>query len=203
MRKILLLVLLALAGVITWYFFVAKPKPNNETPELQPVAVSQYSDSLTFSINNALSQYFALSEGFVNWDITTVNRQTDSLKQALGKVRFNDLKKDTAIYETATTYQANFNNDLDNILVQKDIEAKRKAYNSLSQNMYDLLRIIKYNNRKVYLQMCPMAFDDSNSGLWLSRSGSDDERRNPYLGLHHPKYKSAMINCGETKDSLR
>ena len=44
-----------------------------------------------------------------------------------------------------------------------------------------------------------MAFNDNEEGLWLSKTS---KIRNPYLGLHHPKYKGGMISCGETKDTL-
>ncbi|HUQ96340.1 MAG TPA: hypothetical protein VM010_01660, partial [Chitinophagaceae bacterium] len=76
---------------------------------------------------------------------------------------------------------------------------KRHAFHSFSQNLYDLLRTIKYDGATVYLQQCPMAFNETEEGLWLSKT---EKIRNPYLGLHHPKYKGGMISCGETKDVL-
>jgi hypothetical protein len=45
-----------------------------------------------------------------------------------------------------------------------------------------------------------MAFNDIDSGYWLSKSNSI---RNPYMGLHHPRYHSGMLNCGETLDSIK
>jgi hypothetical protein len=65
--------------------------------------------------------------------------------------------------------------------------------------MYNLLRTVRYDRSKIYLQECPMAFGDDAAGLWLNNS---DEVRNPYLGLHHPKYKDAMVDCGGAKDTL-
>lgn len=202
MRKLILLVLLAVAGVAAWYFFETKPKPNNETPQLNPLAVSKHSDTFNTGVNKALDQYYSLTEGLVNWDTTNINQKADSLEKSLAAIKFDELKKDSGIYQTAVSYGENFNNDLQAIKSSKDIAQKRKAFHSLSQNMYDLLRVVKYDEGKVYLQQCPMAFNDSEPGLWLSRSGNDDDRRNPYLGLHHPKYKGAMLTCGETKDSL-
>jgi len=35
--------------------------------------------------------------------------------------------------------------------------------------------------------------------VWLSET---DSVRNPYLGLHHPKYGKAMIECGSTKSTI-
>ncbi len=44
-----------------------------------------------------------------------------------------------------------------------------------------------------------MAFNDTESGIWMS---AQSDIRNPYLGTKHQKYKSGMLHCGETKDSL-
>lgn len=202
MRKVVLLLLLAIAGVVTWYFFVTKPKPNDETPQLQPLSVSKYPAAFNNSINNALARYYTVSEALVAWDSVAVAQKVDSLSSSLSAINFEAIKGDTAIYETAQSYKNNFTADVDAIKNEKNITAKRRAFNSLSQNMYDLLRTVKWDGGKVFLQSCPMAFNDTETALWLSKSGSDEERRNPYLGLHHPKYKSGMLACGETKDSL-
>ena len=45
-----------------------------------------------------------------------------------------------------------------------------------------------------------MAFNDTEPGLWLSKT---EAIRNPYLGLHHPKYGKAMLVCGEVKDEIQ
>jgi hypothetical protein len=44
-----------------------------------------------------------------------------------------------------------------------------------------------------------MAFNDSIPGDWLSETESI---RNPYMGLHHPRYGDAMIECGSTKSTI-
>jgi hypothetical protein len=61
------------------------------------------------------------------------------------------------------------------------------------------MRTIRYDGGKIYLQECPMAFNETEPGVWLS---STDSIQNPYLGLHHPKYKGGMLECGATKDTL-
>jgi hypothetical protein len=48
-----------------------------------------------------------------------------------------------------------------------------------------------------------MALDNyENAAYWLSTDAEMEKRRNPYLGLHDPKYKSGMLKCGSTKDSV-
>jgi hypothetical protein len=65
MKKWILLLTLAIIGVLSWYFFVTKKKPKDETPKQQPLAVSQHSDSFNLAINKVLSSYYALTNDFV------------------------------------------------------------------------------------------------------------------------------------------
>jgi hypothetical protein len=41
-----------------------------------------------------------------------------------------------------------------------------------------------------------------SSAFWLSANSETKNRRNPYLGLHDPKYGKAMLTCGTTRDSI-
>ena len=199
MKKIIMLVLLALAGVITWYFLVTKPKPDNEVPKQQPVAISVHTDSFNTALNAAMSSYYGLTEAFVNWDSAAVNSNAAQLKNHLQGINLDEFKAEGAIHQTAMEYVNASEQKVKDITIAKELSEKRKAFNSLSQNMYDLLRTVQYDNSKIYLQECPMAFNDTEPGLWLSKT---EDIRNPYLGLHHPKYGKAMLVCGETKDEI-
>lgn len=199
MKKWILLLALAIIGVLTWYFFVTRKKPQDETPKPQPLAVSKHSDSFNVAINKVLSSYYALTNDFVNWDTAAVSRTATELKANLDQTNFREMQNDTVIYQTAITFVESAKAELETILQPGDLGAKRQALNNLSDNMYNLLRTIRYDRSKIYLQECPMAFNDTDPGVWLSAS---DSVRNPYLGLHHPKYKSGMLECGGPKDTL-
>ncbi|MGV3657493.1 MAG: DUF3347 domain-containing protein [Chitinophagaceae bacterium] len=199
MKKILLLVVLALIGVAAWYFFETRQKPEVETQQTQALAVSQYSDTFNVSVQKMLDDYYAMSEAFVNWDSAAVTSHANQMQQSLENVAFGELQKDSMIYETAISYKEPFNKNIATIAGNNNLEQKRVAFNNLSQSMYDLLRTIRYDNQKVYVQQCPMAFNDTETGTWLSK---EEEIRNPYLGKHHPKYKAGMLACGEVKETL-
>lgn len=47
------------------------------------------------------------------------------------------------------------------LIGEKDIELKRKSFQMISDNMYDLIRTVKYDKEVVYHQYCPMAFNDA------------------------------------------
>lgn len=199
MKKIALLVVLALVGVFTWWLLETKKKPKDETPEQQPVAVSKYSRAFINAVDTVLNNYYNLSEAFVNWDSALLPERAKALQNNIDKVPFEELKKDTVIHQTAISYLDGFKTDISSIAGQGDLTSKRRAFNTFSDNLYTLLRVVKYDGAKVYMAECPMAFNDNEAAIWLSKTG---EIRNPYLGLHHPRYKSGMLECGEVKDSV-
>jgi hypothetical protein len=201
MRKLILPFIILLLAIIVYFRFIKKDAPTPPAqPKDQPVAVSKYSSSFNDSVNKALNDYYALSEAFVNWDTVAIRLRARQLQNSMNSIHFDEVKKDTAIYETAISYQEGFASELLSIITEPDITQKRINFNSFSQNLFDLLRTIRFDASKVFVQECPMAFNDSEPGIWLSNTSTI---RNPYLGLHHPRYKAGMIECGETKDSLR
>lgn len=199
MKKIILLIVLALAGVAAWYFWETKPKPNNEITRTEPVAVSNHSAAFNKSVSETMQAYYGLSDALVAWDTAKVASQTSLLQQRLSALSLEDLKKDSLVYQSALPGLQSAKGNVSAIASAQSLEQKRRNFHTLSQNMYDLLRTVRYDDAKVYLQECPMAFNDEESANWLSNVA---EIRNPYLGMHHPKYKSGMLECGEVKDSI-
>jgi hypothetical protein len=199
MKKWLLLLLFAVAGVLLWFLLVTRKKPKEEVPKDQPVAVSRHSAAFNQSIDTFLNTYYGLSENLVKWDTGAVIQNARALEEDLNEVKWRELQKDTVIYQAASGYSDVFKSDMAVLYGAGDLTTKRHAFHALSQNLYDLLRTIQYDGAKIYLQQCPMAFNDTEEGLWLSNT---EKIRNPYLGLYHPKYKAGMLACGETKDTL-
>ncbi len=200
MKKIALLVILSLVGVFSYYFWYSKKDKTKDTTEKEPpLSISKYSSVFKNSIDNVLTHYYALSEALVNWDTFAVNKNAATLQSAIAEIKFEELKKDTIIFQTAISYLDGLNANIKSVSNHPDITDKRRAFHSFSENFYDLLRTVQYNGNTVFLQECPMAFNDTETGIWLS---SKSDIRNPYLGTKHPKYKSGMLICGETKDSL-
>jgi hypothetical protein len=80
-----------------------------------------------------------------------------------------------------------------------DLTSRRRAFSRLGDHMLALLNQSGYSASKVYVQQCPMAFNDTETASWLSDAS---EIVNPYLGKKHPKYSSGMLHCGELRDSI-
>lgn len=199
MKKILLPLLLIAAAVIVWFMFFNKKKSTVVDEKLQPIAVSKHSDTFNKSLEPLMGAYYAMTEGFVNWDTVAVAKAAGELKEALDSLKLSELQKDTVIYESAMGSWDNIKNELAGLTEDPTIEKKRESFNMVSQNLYDFLRIIRYDAAKVYFQECPMAFGDDKPGNWLSKTA---EVRNPYLGTKDPKYNAGMLNCGGPKDTI-
>lgn len=192
----ILAVLLLLVGGIRFVFFGDGAKSSNNGPDPEPIAVSAHSDVFNKSFEAVLDAYYQMNEGFVNWDTTVISQQSLALKSALDNFQIDELKKDTIIHLSAIDPLANAKMNVDLLIQAPELEKKREALNSLSENLRNLLLVTKYDQQVVYWQVCPMAFNDEIPGFWLSKN---EEIRNPYLGKHHPKYRATMLECGESK----
>jgi len=170
---------------------VKEPKESSTKTE------SQHPASFNSSVQSAMDSYSSLTEAFVNWDSSAVDRHSQELKVKLDSINFFGFNP-----ETITAYVDTLNlarKDLQAMAANKDITLKRHNLNDLTGHLYSFLEQVKYDANKVYLQQCPMAFNDTIAAVWLSET---DSIRNPYLGLHHPKYGKAMIECGSTISTI-
>jgi hypothetical protein len=199
MRPLLIFLFLAGAGILAW-LIIARPGKKETAPKQEAIAVSKHSAGFNSAVATTLNDYNKLTESFVNWDSTTSATAAQQLLNDFNQLSLDDLKKDSSgIYETAASFIENAKGDAQTIAAEKGIRPQREAFNSLSDNFYQFLNMVRYDRQALYLQQCPMAFDDEKAGLWLSQK---EEIRNPYLGLHHPTYGKAMLTCGETKIKL-
>jgi len=197
---ILLVLVLIAAGYLLWLFKFRSGSRHPKGPEPVPLAVSKHSEAFNQSVQSMLHAYYSLAEGLVNWDTTVVSREALALKTALDSVQIEELRKDTTgIYESALDPLGNARSEAGNILANPSLEAKRTAFNALSENLRLLFIISRYDREKIYWQECPMAFGEDQPGYWLSQT---DSVRNPYLGTSHPQYKATMLHCGMPKDTI-
>jgi Protein of unknown function (DUF3347) len=195
MRSILLVLLLAGVGIITW-LVLSRPDKREEGPKQQALVVSKHSDAFNTSVGTLLSDYEKLSEAFVKWDSVSAIPAAQTLLKDLESLNLDELKKDSAaIYETAAAFIENTKGDLQTIASEKGIRPQREVFNNMTDNIYQFLNTVRYDREKLFLQQCPMAFDDVQAAKWISKK---EEIRNPYLGLKDPKYGKGMLSCGET-----
>jgi hypothetical protein len=167
---------------------------NPETVATAPLAKSQNSDAFNTSFEKMLGDYFLLKEGMVR-STSSVASSVDSAANALiastDSLKLKEIKADEAIVSTAQSYAQGISAEAKALVGEKDLQAKRKAFQMISDQMYDLVRTVRYDRQVVYHQYCPMAFNDEGA-YWLS---NNSEIMNPYFG-------NKMLHCGEVRDSL-
>lgn len=197
MKKFLIFVAVVVAAFFIYKIFFKKNKPPREKPI--PVSVSKHSDAFNKSVGEVLNAYYAMNNGFVNWDPAVVTKEAENLDIALKALKTDDLKKDSTIYQTILYPYDLAKTNTAGILNSADWTERRRALNDLSDNLRMILLTVKYDQAKTYWNECPMAFGEGQAANWLS---SKEEVVNPYLGSKDPKYGNSMLNCGETKATI-
>lgn len=149
------------------------------------------SEAFNQSFKKALFAYYYLKDQFIAENDTAIQLSAGLLLTEIDSLPTKELKGDTAVVSTAQSYIDGIAAEIKGLLGEKDIEAKRKSLQMISEQFYDLIRTVQYDQDKIYLAYCPMAFNNDGAS-WLSNSSTI---MNPYL----PK---TMLNCGEIRDSI-
>ncbi|MFI5155145.1 MAG: DUF3347 domain-containing protein [Chitinophagales bacterium] len=199
MKKALLLIVICAAAAFTLYKFLSKKEGSGGLPKEAALVVGKNSEQFNASFGNMMNDYYSLKDAFINWDTAKADQAATALQKSADSLPLKDFKGDTTLVETAQNYISSISSELKGLVGESNIEEKRKAFNMLTSEIYDLIRTVRYNGATVYHAKCPMAFGDSAEAYWLS-----DQRKiiNPYLGKYHPSYKDKMLGCGEIVDSL-
>lgn len=169
---------------------IDNPEPQNPAPLTQ----SKNTQEFNSSFDKLLTNYYHLKDALVLSRDTAdklVNPSAAFFKSSADSLKLNELQADEAIKETAKSFAQAISSEADALVNNKNIEEKRRSFQSVSDAMMNLIRTVKYDREKVYIQHCPMAFNNAGAD-WLSRTS---DIKNPYFG-------SKMLTCGEVKDSL-
>lgn len=200
MKKGLVIIGVTVA-VIAVYFLLFYKKDNTKdpSPKQQPLAQSRNSDTFNTPFNDMLNSYFDLKNALVDWDTAKASASANNLITLADQVPYDNLKADTTIIATAKNFSDNVIAGAKGVAGENTIEEKRRSFYTLSENLYNLIRTVHYDQQVIYHDKCPMAFNDTEEGYWISNTR---EIVNPYLGKKHPHYASGMIGCGSIEDSV-
>lgn len=122
-----------------------------------------------------LMSYMALKDAFVTSDMSKITAPEEAFVGTSAKFTVSDAFTKAVVDMTAA----------------EDVEAKRAAFSTISNEMYAYVKANKIGEGVVYYQYCPMAFGDTGA-YWLS---SEKKIANPYFG-------DKMLRCGSTKETL-
>jgi hypothetical protein len=134
--------------------------------------------------------YVELKDAFVSSDAAKVKAEATETKQALSKVDMKLLSG--AAHNDWMSYVAPIETSLKEIEASTDIEVQRKAFSTLSDNMYKSIKAFGLGGKEAFYEYCPMAFNNEGA-YWLS---DQSQIRNPYFG-------DKMLTCGQVKEKLK
>lgn len=199
MKRSGIIALAVLTAIIGTYFLFFQKSDKKEEEKQKALTVTKNSDNFNTAFNEVLSTYDSLHGAFVNWDSATATEKAGRLQALLTNFPVTEVKGDSSLIITAKTFTETAAAEAQAISSANTLEEKRRSFYTLSENIYNLARTVRYDGSVLYQVNCPMAFNDDEEASWLSRN---NEVVNPYLGTKHPKYKNGMLNCGEVKDSI-
>lgn len=170
MKRIILLTL-----TVAILAFSANAQPPEKIDE---VLVSQ--------ISAALKGYFDVKNALVDSNAETASTAADSLVEKLAAI--DDTKMTSTQSAVWGKRSTALKKDASHIAKNKEISHQREHFETLSINMYAVIKAIAANSADVYLHYCPM-----KKASWLSES---KEVKNPYFG-------KKMLDCGDVKATLK
>ena len=157
----------------------------------EPIVKKTNSNLFKQSFDHILSNYYFLKDQFVTENIAEIDKDAQLFLISMDSLDLSALKIDSTIIATARTYTLGLSSEMKGLLGEKEIEAKRKAFQMISDQLYDLIRTIKFDGVTIFHLYCSDAFDGEGA-YWLNET---KDNSNPYL----PKKKP---NCGSIKDSI-
>ena len=171
--KSTLVVAIAL-GISTSFISCSNAQNNNQeiANTVQSTAISKE------QAQKVLSAYLEVKEALVQTNGETASSAAEKLVTALG-----DSKDELA---------GKIRFDAQHIAETKDAGHQRDHFNTLSDNIYAMVKATGANDSKLYRQYCPMAMDNEGA-YWLS---AEKEVNNPYFG-------NKMLHCGSVKETLK
>lgn len=200
MKKILPLLILVLVAIGIYWFFFREKKSGAVNEKAAAIVVSQHSAAFNTGIDSLLNAYFKIKDALVIADSAGAKTATRDLIFLADSSKLSELSTDTSgIYASAAMQMTDVKLNAESLLQQKDITEMRQDFRMIGENIYPLLKTIRYEGKPLYWQHCPMAFGDDKGANWIS---STAQIINPYLGKNHPEFKGTMLHCGEVKDSI-
>jgi hypothetical protein len=146
-----------------------------------------------------LGAYYQLKSSLVEADSLAADSAALALAGLAKDIDVKELVADSSQVLLASTLLDSIADASSVLAKSEDLTARRRVFSQLGGHILSLLKHTDYGASTVYVQECPMAFNDTETASWLSDAS---EIVNPYLGKKHPKYSSGMLHCGDLKDSI-
>ena len=140
-------------------------------------------------LNPIFEDYFTIKEALVKTDGKTASAKAKDLLSGISAVKMETLKIEEHLVWMKVL--ENLKQDANTISTTIDIKKQRDAFDTLSANIYQLIKVSKQET-PTYLEHCPMA-NNGKGADWLSK---ENTIKNPYYG-------SMMLSCGKVVETIK
>ncbi|MEI6087957.1 MAG: DUF3347 domain-containing protein [Bacteroidota bacterium] len=187
----------SLFGLFILGFLLSCNSQNDKkAPETGPklVALVKLTNSPAFnnSFKELMDAYWGLKENFIAEKDSGIAQSARTMMHAADSLKISELKADSNLIFTARTYSEGISSELIGLLGEKEMLAKKRSFQMVSDQLYDLIRTVQYDQLLLLHAYCNNAFDDQGA-YWICKP---QELQNPYL----PK---STTNCCEIKDTIQ
>lgn len=163
-----------------------------------PSAVAEKTSEPQFQVDTkfqaqlavVFTAYVELKDAFVSSKPDKVKKEATGVMQELEQTDMALLSG--AAHNDWMSYLAPMQSSIKEILATDDIEIQRKAFSTLSGNLYKSVKAFGLGGKLAYYEYCPMAFNNEGA-YWLS---DQTLIRNPYFG-------DRMLTCGNVEETLK
>lgn len=154
---------------------------HTEKPKVEVQEVNQ--------LKAVFDSYFVIKDALITSDYNATSIASKELLISINNVKMDSLETDVHVVWMKVLNQ--IKEDAEHITGTKDIKHQRDRFASLSNDIYTLIKVAKYEV-PVYFQYCPM-YNDGKGANWLSKKNAV---KNPYYG-------SMMLTCGKTVETIK
>ena len=165
-----------------------EPVPTTKTEEAKPAQPNP--DQLKSQLGEVLNAYYAVKNALVGDDGKTASAKAKELLTALGKVDMANFGGEQHSVYMPLAEKIKF--DAEHIEETKDVSHQRDHFNTLSDNVFKVVKTFNFNAEPAYQQFCPMA-RDGKGAYWISK---EKAVKNPYYG-------KSMLTCGKVTETLK
>ncbi len=154
---------------------------HSETPKVEVQKENQ--------LKAVFENYFELKNALVKTDGNTASAKASVLLSAINAVKMETLN--TNEHTVWMKVLKSIKEHTEHIADTKDAKHQRDHFDTLSLNIYDLIKVSKQET-PTYYQFCPMA-NNGKGATWLSK---ENVVKNPYYG-------SMMLSCGKVTETIK
>src|SRR6266540_4342771 len=149
MKKVLLIYAVLIAAIIIWYYQIGKERRFFEDPKTNALKVSKHSPEFNQTMVEVMGSYYTMTNSFINDDTATINKNAAKLRNSLESLKIEELKRDSAIYETAATIWGNIKTEISGMIGDPSLQVKRESLNLFSNELFTFLLTIHYDLGKL------------------------------------------------------